>query len=160
MSLQSIQSDKRKRSLGQGNVFTPLCHSVHGGRGSAQPPPVGWPGGGLGRPPTNADPPGIGQTPPDADPPGLGRPPRCRLPWGWADPPPQGWADPPDADAPPNTVNKRAVRILLEFILVFKCEHPHMLPCNPFFIGENNGLYFVTCEHSFVHPEIKTREIC
>ena len=23
----------RKRSLGQGNVFTPVCHSVHGGRG-------------------------------------------------------------------------------------------------------------------------------
>ena len=27
-----------KRSLGQGNVFTPVCHSVHRGRGSAQPP--------------------------------------------------------------------------------------------------------------------------
>ena len=24
----------RKRSLGQGNVFTRMCHSVHGGRGS------------------------------------------------------------------------------------------------------------------------------
>ena len=22
----------RKRSLGQGNIFTPVCHSVHGGR--------------------------------------------------------------------------------------------------------------------------------
>ena len=30
----------RKRSLGQGNVFTPVCHSVHGegGEGSAHPP--------------------------------------------------------------------------------------------------------------------------
>ena len=41
-----------QRSLGQGNVFTHVCHSVHRGEGgSAQPPP-------------------------DADPPGLGRPPR------------------------------------------------------------------------------------
>ena len=39
----------RKRSLGQGNIFTPVCHSVHrgacmvapGGRGSC----VVWPGG-------------------------------------------------------------------------------------------------------------------
>ena len=28
----------RKRSLGQGNVFTPVCHSVHtGGRGGLHP---------------------------------------------------------------------------------------------------------------------------
>ena len=27
----------RKRSLGQGNVFTPVCHSVHGGRGGWLP---------------------------------------------------------------------------------------------------------------------------
>ena len=26
----------RKRSLGQGDVFTPVCHSVHGGRGVSQ----------------------------------------------------------------------------------------------------------------------------
>ena len=25
----------RKRSLGQGNIFAPVCHSVHGGGGSA-----------------------------------------------------------------------------------------------------------------------------
>ena len=25
----------RKRSLGQGNIFTPVCHSVHRGRGHA-----------------------------------------------------------------------------------------------------------------------------
>ena len=76
----------RKRSFGQGNVFTLVCHSVHRGRGSAQPPrmqtpwigqtpwmqtPHGWadPPGcrppGLGRPPSlDADPPGVGQTPP------------------------------------------------------------------------------------------------
>ena len=39
----------RKRSLGQGNVFTPVCHSVHGGGGSLHP--GGSASGGLGRPP-------------------------------------------------------------------------------------------------------------
>ena len=28
------------------------------------------------------------------------------------------------------------------------CEHPHLLLCNPFFIGQNIGLNFVTCERS------------
>ena len=57
----------RKRSLGQGNIFAPVCHSVHGGGGVPQ----------AGTPP--------GQVHPRA----------C-------------W----------DTVNKRAVRILLECILV------------------------------------------
>ena len=130
----------RKRSLGQGNGFTPVCHSVHR-RGDLLPPhrqtwglgrppqmqtPLGRPSGcrppwvgqtppgwadpsGLGRPPWMQTPLplGVGQTPPDADPLGLGRPTRCRPPWGWADP-------------PSDTVNKRAVRILLECILVRK----------------------------------------
>ena len=58
----------RKRSLGQGNVFTPVWHSFHlGGWESAQlpfgcRPSWGW-----------------------ADPPGLGRPPWMQTPWGWAD---------------------------------------------------------------------------
>ena len=37
----------RKRSLGQGNVFTPVCHSVHGGGVCIQR------GLGLGRPPSH-----------------------------------------------------------------------------------------------------------
>ena len=42
----------RKQSLGQGNIFAPVCHSVHGGggawsRGSAWPRGVPGPGGGL-----------------------------------------------------------------------------------------------------------------
>ena len=33
----------RKRSLGQGNVFTPVCHSVHWGEGGLDTePPPGW----------------------------------------------------------------------------------------------------------------------
>ena len=83
----------RKRSLGQGNVFTPVCHSVHRGRGSLQPP--------VGRP-------GIWEEPT------LGRPPRrrplSRPPWMPTHPD----AEPP----PPGYINKRAVRILLECILV------------------------------------------
>ena len=67
-----------KRSLGQSNVFTSVCHSVHMEGGSAQPPldadprwmqnPQGW------------------IDPPDAYPPGLGRPPWMQTSWGWADP--------------------------------------------------------------------------
>ena len=39
----------RKRSLGQGNVFTPVCHSVHGGRaGSASRGEGSLHSGGLG----------------------------------------------------------------------------------------------------------------
>ena len=31
----------------------------------------------------------------------------------------------------------------------FKYEHLHLLQFNPIFVRENNGLDFVTCEHSF-----------
>ena len=41
MSPQLITA--RKRSLGQGNIFTPICHSVHRG----VPPPGGLPQGVL-----------------------------------------------------------------------------------------------------------------
>ena len=36
----------RKRSLGQGNIFTPVCHSVQGGGGCLVPGGVPAPGGG------------------------------------------------------------------------------------------------------------------
>ena len=126
----------RKRSLGQGNVFIPVCHSVHRGEGGlptpthrqtcrgwvdppprcrptlGRPPPIGRPGG-VGQTPLDADPPvarpgGVGQTPPpDADP--LRQSPLD------ADPPPRQ-SPPPPRDT--STLNKRAVRILLECILV------------------------------------------
>ena len=70
--------------------------------------------GGLGRPPRYR-PPFQMQT----SPPGLGRPPGMQTPTGWADAP--GMQTPPGLGRPPpNTVNKRLVRILLECILVFK----------------------------------------
>ena len=63
----------RKRSLGQGNVFTPVCHSVHGGcilpTSRADTHPDRHPS--LGRYPLWADPPQadtpLGRTPPPRD---------------------------------------------------------------------------------------------
>ena len=97
-------------------------------------------------------------------------PPACQGDPPGPDPPPPG-PDPPPGSRLQHTINERPVRILLECILVlygriqfrckwvcysfslinapnfFKCEHLR-LPCNLFFIGENNLLNFVTCEHS------------
>ena len=78
----------RKRSLGQGNIFTPVCHSVHGGG-----LPQCMPGN---HPPDQAHPPGSG--PPDQAPP----PPQTRHPQSMLG----------------DTVNARAVRILLECKLI------------------------------------------
>ena len=49
----------RKRSLGQGNVFTPVCHSVHGG--CILPTPVQT---APGQAPFHSQTPPSGQTPP------------------------------------------------------------------------------------------------
>ena len=65
-----------KRSLGQGNVFSSVCHSVHREREGGLPNPPRM------QTPPDAYPPRVRQTPLDADPLGLGRCPR-----GWADPP-------------------------------------------------------------------------
>ena len=78
----------RKRSLGQGNIFTPVCHSVHGG---------GLPQCMMGYHPPTRHPPRPGT------PPGPG-PPRTR--------------HPPAQSMLGDTVNARAVRILLECNLV------------------------------------------
>ena len=98
-----------KRSLGQGNIFAPVCHSVYKGWGSASmhagiPPPrpeVGTPPGTRGRHPPGS------RHPPDQT------------------PPPLGADTPPEADTPHeqcmlgDTGNKRAIRILLECNLVY-----------------------------------------
>ena len=98
----------RKRSLGQGNVFTPVCHSAHGGgggglcmisllvrlpgpmflRGVSVSVPMFLPGGLPDRDPLGQRYPG--QRPPDRDPP----------------------------DSPLLYGKERALRILLECILV------------------------------------------
>ena len=93
-----------KRSFGQGNIFTPVCHSVHRG-------------GGLAR----RTPPRHGGTPPRACPPRHGEPHP-----GMEERPPPGMENPP----PPrsrlrHTVYDRPVRILLECILVHLCVCIH-----------------------------------
>ena len=54
-----------KRSFGQGNIFTPVCHSVHRGGGSAQVPPQDQthpPPPGTRHPPLGQDPPPPGNS--------------------------------------------------------------------------------------------------
>ena len=117
-----------KRSFGQGNIFTPVCHSVHrGGREylTRYPPP---PRDQVHPPRDQVHPPGTRYTPPGTryTPPGPGTP-----PWGQVHPPgtrytppPRTRYTPPAPGTPPpgcklrNTVNDRPVRILLECILV------------------------------------------
>ena len=111
-----------KRSLGQGNIFTPVCHSVH--RGGLPQCMLGYHPPGPGTPPPEQTP--QEQTPPPraADtPPGTRHPPGANTPLE---------ADPPGANCPPpleqtppseqsilgDMVNERAVRILLECNLV------------------------------------------
>ena len=72
-----------KRSFGQGNIFTPVCHSVHRG-GSGKETPNGW----MEEPPP---------PPLDGEP-----PPGWRTPLGWRNPPPQlDGGTPPDGEPPP-----------------------------------------------------------
>ena len=80
MFLTSSVYYRPKRSFGQGNIFTPVCHSVHrGGSGKENPPrpdtppsmetpPLPW------RTPRHGEPP-RDQTPPGPDPPGTRPPP-------------------------------------------------------------------------------------
>ena len=95
-----------QQSCGQGNIFTPVCHSVHRGSASVH----------AGIPPTN---------PPEGRPPGRqtplgGRPPGSRHPLGGRPPRRQ---TPPGSRHPPGSrlwhmVNEQPVCILLECILV------------------------------------------
>ena len=102
----------RKRSLGQGNIFIGVCQEslfTVGGLPQcmleADPPPK------------NGEPPQDWRTPPKN-----GDPPEWRPPQEWRIPPkngepPQEWR-PPNHSMPGDTVNARAVRILLECNLV------------------------------------------
>ena len=109
----------RKRSLGQGNVFTPVCHFCSRGKGVCPTPtprmetPWGWADLQMQTPPPRCGwlgrPHGVRQTPLDADPPDVD--PQMQSPLVFGRPP-------LDADPLPNMVNKWAVHILLECILV------------------------------------------
>ena len=92
----------RKRSLGQGNIFAPVCHSVHRGRVPGQVHPTAGTPPGQVHPRAGAPP---GQVHPQAGTP------------HWAGTPP--WVGTPPRQVHPHPmVNARAVCILLECILV------------------------------------------
>ena len=117
VTLLNLIFTAHKRSLGQGNIFRSVCHEFcpQGGRGEY-----------LGR----YNPPGPGTLPGASTPPGPGTPPLGQVhPPGQVQPPlgpgtPPGQVHPWDKVHPPeqcmlgDTGNKRAVRILLECILV------------------------------------------
>ena len=119
-----------KRSFGQGNIFTPVCHSVHreGGSGKENPPRPDTPPNG--EPPwTRPDTPPDGEPPPQTRHPPDGEPPPRpdqtpslmeNPPPGWRTPHPHGMENPPGGRLR-HTVYDRPVRILLECILVRLC---------------------------------------
>ena len=110
-----------KRSFGQGNIFTPVCHSVHRGVVPDQACPPGTrqvhPSGTRQvHPPDQAGTPRPGTPPPRTrhPPRQVHNPPRTRQ----VHPPDQAGTPPPRSSRLRNTVNDRMVRILLECILV------------------------------------------
>ena len=96
--LLSCPSYRPQRSCGQGNIFTPVCHSVHGGACLRQTPPREQ------TPPRKQIPPGQAHPPPPRQAhPQAGTPPRAGTP-PWQAPPWEGtpWAGtPPRAGTPP-----------------------------------------------------------
>ena len=121
-----------QRSCGQGNIFTPVCHSVHRGvSASVTTPPRETP---------------REQTPPPgADTPQERTPPRSRHPPG-ADTPQKHppWEATPPGSRLRHTVNERPVRILLECILV------------PVLFGQN---LFKFRKFGFIQPSISVFSI-
>ena len=131
--LKSLNYYWPQRSCGQGNIFTPVCHSFCSQRGGGLPQCM------LGYHPPGADTPLGSDTPvPDTTPQGADIPPQEQTPPGADTPPdttprsrpPRGRHPPgpdtlPDQTPPPgsrlqHTVYERPVRTLLECILVCK----------------------------------------
>ena len=120
-----------QRSCGQGNIFTPVCHSVHRGGvclsacWDTTPPREQTPP--WSRHPPRADTPSRSrhapeQTPPEQTPP-RSRHPRSRHPLEQTPPradtlPPRSRHTPPPGSRLRHTIDERPVRILLECILV------------------------------------------
>ena len=92
----SVNFYRPKRSFGQGNIFTPVCHSVHRGgyltrytpRDQVHPPRTRYPPDQVHPPRPGTHPPGPGRPPrPGTPPPGPGTPPRSGTPPGLGTPP-------------------------------------------------------------------------
>ena len=112
-----FSSYRPQRSCGQGNIFTPVCHSVPRGGGvcltacwDATPRPPGADTLPEQTPPRTR--------PPQSRPPGSRQPPQTRCP------PEQ---TPPQGSRLQHTVYERLVRILLECILVYHCSWKRLL---------------------------------
>ena len=105
----------RKRGLGQGNIFAPVCHSVHGGEGGEGSTWAGTP------PPMQVLPKQVhplGQVhPPGRYTPWVGTPPVAGTPPHWAG------TSPREQCMLGDTGNKRAARILLECIQCILVKH-------------------------------------
>ena len=80
--IRCVVNYRPKRSFGQGNIFTPVCHSVHGGGSGKETSPHGW----------MENPPGWKENPPPA---GWRAPPGRRTPPGWMENPPSWMENPP-----------------------------------------------------------------
>ena len=105
--------------LGQGYVFTGVCDSVHRGGGGLPQCMLGYHTP-QSRHPREQTPPPRADTPPGADhPPGSRHPPGADTPGSRHTPP--GSDTPPAQSMLGDTVNTRAVRILLECNLVLFC---------------------------------------
>ena len=95
-----------KRSFGQGNIFTPVCHSVHRGEYLTRYPPRDQ----VHPPWDQVHPPGTRYTPRDQvpprdqeHPPGLGTPPRDQVHPPGPGTPPRDQVHPPTRSTPPRT---------------------------------------------------------
>ena len=104
----------RKRSLGQGNIFTPFCTFLHLFYTCLPQCMLGY------------------------HPPGADTPPRTRHPPGSRRP---GVDTPREQSMLGATVNERAVRILLKFDLVQSCNHLHRHNVSLFIDTTNNASY-------------------
>ena len=107
-----------QRSCGQGNIFTPVCHSVHRG-GSASmhvgiPPPLRI------RPPRADTPLPREQTPPRPGTPPDQAPPQSRPPWTRHPPALPDHAPPPEADSSIQSTSGRYASYWNAFLLLNK----------------------------------------
>ena len=103
VSIPTIACYRPQQSYGQGNIFTPVCHSVY--RGDLPQCMLGY------------HPPPLDQS----DPPGQGRPPRPGRPPRTRQRPPRDRQTPPLGSRLQHMVYERPVRILLECIIVIIC---------------------------------------
>ena len=105
-----VYNYRPQRSCGQGNIFTPVCHSVYRGRGSVSVH--------AGIPPWEQTPPEQKCTPPPAPPPPGADTPSEQTPPGSRHP----HTPPPEADSSIRSTSGRYASYWNAFLLVLKAE--------------------------------------